>query len=318
MRVLRRKEELMKKMHYPIRAVSKLTGLSIDTLRAWERRYQVVAPQRDERGRLYSEADLQRLHLLKAAVEGGHAIGRLADLSDQQLKALMAHPVATTSAASLAGDRARPPQVDLEAVLSAIERFNYTAAEHELSRLAMLLSPRELVHRAALPLMQQVGEAWHEGQLSIAQEHLVSALLRNLLGALVRFSTRTDTPSKLLFSTPSGEQHEFGILLAAMLAASGGLGSIYLGVNLPAEEIVSAAKQSAVQAVVLGLIGTGGEKAVIKQVRQVADRLPPRTEVWVGGARSEELATAIKETRALWLNDFEELEQHLRRLGARF
>jgi DNA-binding transcriptional MerR regulator len=69
-------------MLYPIRAVAKLTGLSIDTLRAWERRYAAVEPQRDDRGRLYSETDVRRLHLLRAAVERGHAIGRLATLSD--------------------------------------------------------------------------------------------------------------------------------------------------------------------------------------------------------------------------------------------
>ena len=61
----------LKTLLYPIRAVSKLTGISIDTLRAWEKRYQVVAPQRDERGRLYTEADMQRLRLLNAAVEHG-------------------------------------------------------------------------------------------------------------------------------------------------------------------------------------------------------------------------------------------------------
>ena len=59
----------MKHLRYPIRAVSKLTGISVDTLRAWERRYAVVDPERDERGRLYSDADVERLRLLRQAVE---------------------------------------------------------------------------------------------------------------------------------------------------------------------------------------------------------------------------------------------------------
>ena len=71
---------MMKDLLYPIRAVSKQTGISIDTLRAWERRYQVVSPQRDERGRLFSAADVRRLKLLRAAVDQGHAIGQLAAL----------------------------------------------------------------------------------------------------------------------------------------------------------------------------------------------------------------------------------------------
>ena len=67
---------------YPIRAVSKLTGISIDTLRAWERRHGVVSPIRDDRGRLYTDADVNRLRLLQRALADGHSIGRLAPLTN--------------------------------------------------------------------------------------------------------------------------------------------------------------------------------------------------------------------------------------------
>ena len=73
---------------YPIRAVSRLTGIGIDTLRAWERRYGAVTPTRDDRGRMYTEADVARLRLLNGAVEQGHSIGRLAGLSNDQLRDL--------------------------------------------------------------------------------------------------------------------------------------------------------------------------------------------------------------------------------------
>ena len=74
--------------HYPIRAVSKLTGIAIDTLRAWERRHGAVTPIRDDRGRMYTDADVARLRLLKGAVEHGHSIGRLAGLGDEELRQL--------------------------------------------------------------------------------------------------------------------------------------------------------------------------------------------------------------------------------------
>ena len=76
--------------HYPIRAVSRLTGIGIDTLRAWERRHSAITPLRDDRGRIYTEADIARLRLLRSAVEHGHSIGRLAALSDKQLRNLTA------------------------------------------------------------------------------------------------------------------------------------------------------------------------------------------------------------------------------------
>lgn len=309
----------MNTLLYPIRAVSKLTGISIDTLRAWERRYQVVVPQRDERGRLYSEADVQRLRLLNTAVEKGHAISRLASLKDEELQNLIANPVALASAAAVM----ETAQVDEFApvprsVMAAIERMDYSEAERELSLLAAVLSPRDLVHRVALPLMREVGEAWHEGRMSVAQEHMTTSLLRNLFGALIPLHQKTAPTSKLMFVTPTGEQHEFGILASAMLAVGGGLGAIYLGTNLPAEEIVLAAQKTAPQAVVLGFIGANGAKIGITEIQKAARNLPSHIELWVGGAQSDAMVEEIRKTRALIIEDFQMLEQHLVRLGARF
>ena len=304
---------------YPIRAVSKLTGISIDTLRAWERRYQVVTPQRDERGRLYTEADVKRLRLLNAGVDNGHAIGRLAALSDEELQGLIAGPV-TVADGARAMKETRPHQASLvpDSVMPAVERWDYAAAERELALLAAVLAPRELVHRVALPLLRRVGEAWHDGRLTIAQEHMTSALLRNLVGALVPLYRRTSPASRLLFATPGGEHHEFGVLLSAMLAAGGGLGIVYLGANLPGEEIVAAARQTAPQAVVLGFVGSNGAKAGLKELQEVAHKLPSHIELWVGGTQGEDEIKEVKKTRALLIEDFEMLEQHLIRLGARF
>jgi DNA-binding transcriptional MerR regulator/methylmalonyl-CoA mutase cobalamin-binding subunit len=308
----------MKALVYPIRAVSKLTGISIDTLRAWERRYRVVTPRRDGRGRLYTEADVQRLRLLNAAVQKGHAIGRLAALSDEELQGLIASPVTVADAGAMNANRLDEPSLLPHSVMTAIERWDYAAAERALASLAAVLAPRELVHRVALPLMRQVGEAWHEGRLSVAQEHMTSALLHNLVGALVPLYRRTSPASRLLFATPSGEHHEFGILLSAMLAAGGGLGIVYLGANLPAEEIVAGAQRTAPQAAVLGFIGANGAEAGLKGLQEVAQKLPSRIELWVGGTQGEALVTELKKTRALLIEDFEMLEQHLVRLGARF
>jgi MerR family transcriptional regulator, light-induced transcriptional regulator len=309
----------MKTLLYPIRAVSKLTGISLDTLRAWERRYQVVTPQRDDRGRLYTEADVERLRLLNNAVERGHSIGRLAGLEDEDLRDLLA------DAGVAVKDKiaAVPQPVDRSAkvprgVIGAIRALDYAAAERELGLIAAVLTPRELVHSVALPLMNEIGEEWHAGRLSVAQEHMASSLLRNLMGSLIPLYRRTSTAGKLLFATTSGEHHEFGILLSAMLAVGGGLGIIYLGADLPAEEIVAAAQKTAPQAVVLGFVGANGAKLGIGDLRHVADRLPSQIELWIGGTRNESLIEQVKQTRALLIEDFEMLEQHLTRLGARF
>jgi methanogenic corrinoid protein MtbC1 len=166
--------------------------------------------------------------------------------------------------------------------------------------------------------MQKVGDQWYRGKLGAAQEHMTSAILRNLLGGMVRLYARASPPATLLFATPSGELHEFGILCAGMLAAAGGLGIVYLGPSLPAPEIVDAAKAASVQVVVLGLKGATSSKEPMKEMQRISQTLPQEIELWAGGLASPELIRQLRKTRALFLPDFNGLEQHLSRRGARF
>jgi MerR family transcriptional regulator, light-induced transcriptional regulator len=306
---------------YPIRAVSKLTGLSVDTLRAWERRYDAVKPARTGRGRTYSEADISRLNLLREAVEAGHAIGQVASLSDERLKELgsrVSELTARHASSMTTSTSASVSQTKLQTLLDGIEQFDSRVVDRELNRLATLASPRELVHNIVIPLMQKVGDQWYRGELSVSQEHMTSALLRNLLGGLVRLYARASPPATLLLATPSGERHEFGILCAAMLAAAGGLGIVYLGASLPASEIVDAAKRASVQVVVLAIKGATSSKEPLREIQRISQALPEGVELWTGGPTSHELGRQIRKTRALFLPDFNALEQHLTRCGARF
>src|SRR5450755_4352711 len=128
---------------YPIAAVSKLTGIGLDTLRAWERRYNAVTPMRAGRGRLYSENDVQRLRLLRHAVENGHQIGKAVLLTHSQLLQLAEEP-------------APREESHADGIVHAIERFDYAEADQELGRLAALMTPRDLVYNVVLPLVNHV------------------------------------------------------------------------------------------------------------------------------------------------------------------
>jgi len=182
----------------------------------------------------------------------------------------------------------------------------------------MTLSPRDLVHAVVLPFMRRIGDDWHEGQLSVAQEHLASAVLRSLLGAMARLYAREQPLRRLLFATPSGDRHEFGILAAAMLSAAGGLGTIYMGADLPARQIVEVATRAQVDVAVLGVVYVNRAKDLQRQIEHVADHLPPPAELWIGGVLPKELDQAIARRRAVRVPDFAALETHLQRLGARF
>lgn len=308
---------------YPIRAVSRLTNISEETLRAWERRYRAVTPKRVGRARMYSDKEIQRLVLLQQAVAEGHSIGRIAAESDAQLRKL----VGKSASLARGGEGAEVPAriataagqegLLLAPLLAAVEAYDYARADSELSRLsAAIASPRELVHRLALPLMNITGERWHKGTFTIAQEHIVTGLLSGLFAALLRLYGQNKPRARIVMATPENEHHGFGILAAAMLTAAGGLGAIHLGTNLPAGEIAKAARKTKAEAILIGLSATT-PAAGISALQEIQNKAFLRTKLWVGGA-SAAMAAALRGSGWTVLEDFQTLERQLALLGANF
>ena len=300
-------------VQYPIRAAAKLTGISLDTLRAWERRYGAVTPARTERKRLYDEADIRRLLLLRSVVESGRSISQVASLSDAELEELerqtrsFTRKPETAAAAEVASPALQP-------LLEAINSYDHAATNEELGRLALLLRPDELVHRVVLPLMRLAGENWEKGNFQIAQEHMLSACMRNLLGGLVRLQKNGRGAGSILLTTPSGELHEFGILAAAMLAVAHDFRVAYLGPNLPARELLLAVEKSAPRVVVLGVMDTNATPAVLDDIHRLASDLPAATELWLGGSGASRISDGLVRGGLLVLEDLTQFERHLARL----
>ena len=298
--------------HYPIRAVARLTGLGIDTLRAWERRHSAVTPIRDDRGRMYTNADVARLRLLRGAVAQGHSIGRLAALSDAELRRLA---TARANAASVVVPTPRTP-LDTAALTAALQKYDATAIDQQISRLAAVLPPLELLRDVLMPVLAQVGDDWHRGAARIAHEHLMSATMRNILASFLRLYARPEVSTRLLFATLAGERHEIGTLGAAMLAASSGLGVAYLGPDLPAGDIVESVRPAGAQVLVLGLTAASAGKAKERELRTIVRDLPKEVELWAGGRGAVRHAAVIS-PRGLVLRDYDAYQQELLRIGGR-
>ena len=290
-----------------------MTGVSIDTLRAWERRYAAVTPARDDRGRVYTDADVRRITLLREVVDNGHAIGRVAAMTEEQLQALADTP---KSRAPVQAERAALV-VDTDTIIAALERFDGAAVETELARAAALLRPPELLQAVVVPVLREVGERWHDGRGRIAHEHMLSASIRSVLGSLLRVHQKAGVPDTVLFATPSGERHEFGTLGAALLAAAGGLGIVYLGPDMPADDIMAVTAAVRLEVVVLGVTTLGDPVKIDRELALLCRRLAPEIELWLGGPGAERAAGALA-GRALALPSYEQLEQQLVRIGARF
>ena len=262
---------------------------------------------------MYTDADIARLRLLRGAVEHGHSIGRLAGLTDAELRRLAA--TADANAASAVAPTRRTP-LDTAALTAALQKYDATAIDQQISRLAAVLPPLELLRDVLMPVLAQVGDDWHRGPARIAHEHLMSSTMRNILGSFLRLYARPEVSTRLLFATLAGERHEIGTLGAAMLAASSGLGVAYLGPDLPAREIVDSVRPAGAQVLVLGLTATSAGKAKERELRTIVRDLPKEVELWAGG-RGAVRHTALISPRGLVLRDYNAYQQELVRIGGR-
>jgi|SRR5271166_1939054 len=274
-----------------ILGASRLAGLTPDTIRKWESRYGAINPRRDVRGiRRYSEADINRLRELRSATDLGYPIGEAALLKPEELSALL-RANSAPAPTFRTGLRSRRPDSFTRAVLSGLRRYDGEQVDRMLAAASHLLTPTEFVFDVMSPLFHDIGEAWRKGTMEIGQEHLFSAVARSLLGNLIRrYATAKDAPS-LLFTTPAGEPHEFGILLAAMLAASQSTRVHYLGPNMPNASIVRSAADVKADVVVVGAVRSRSRAGLRRTVTALATALPERTELWLGGRAAQAAVT---------------------------
>jgi DNA-binding transcriptional MerR regulator/methylmalonyl-CoA mutase cobalamin-binding subunit len=295
---------------YSVKAVSQMTGISPDTLRAWERRYQAVTPDREPGGRRYYNDDsVKRLQLLKKVVDNGHAIGMVANLPGAQLKELIDTEEPQYAAA-------RPAETLLVQLLRTVQENDLAEFERIISFTAATMSAREFALDVVRPLLERIGERWYEGKLSIMQEHAVSAALRHLLGSMLRMHpSRPDRPG-ILFGTVSGERHEFGILLLCLLAAGKGFRCHYLGPDLPADELARAAVELRVAVVGVSLVYVQDAAFTAGQIAMVSEALPDEIELWIGGHGAGTVAPLLPEQYSVHVADVADFERRLALLNA--
>jgi DNA-binding transcriptional MerR regulator/methylmalonyl-CoA mutase cobalamin-binding subunit len=265
------------KRGYSIRVASRLTGISADKLRIWERRYGFPAPLRTATGlRVYSDDDVQRLALVARAMEAGYRAGDAIAESPEKLKRFVFEAA-----------EPREPQpavpLDVEGMLRALRADEIEAVRDGLRQTAASLGPRRFVTDVATPLVEAAGNAWHEGRISVRHEHLLSATLSTQLRLLLAAYEQPRGGPIILLTTLPQEQHGLGIEMAALYLALSGFTIRMLGVDTPIAEIVEAAL--GLRADVVGIsVSTAAEpRAAAAALRSLLGKLPSHVELWLGG-----------------------------------
>jgi len=294
---------------YSIKAVSQATGLTVETLRAWERRYGIVVPNRDPTGRrVYRADDVLRLRRLREATERGHPIGRLAELSEESLAQLLNDaPDRRTRATSNAF---------VERILAAAQQYRSAECEQALTLAIAMMPPQRLVSDVLQPLLREVGERWHRGEFAISQERLVSTIVRRHVGLMLDTYDRTARHQAIVFATLPGERHELGLLMSAMICASRGFKTHYLGPDLPETEIARYAREVGASIIALSVVLHEQLAQLPQQLEALAGAMAPGSVIWLGGLAPDALPQDFIPEGCVMLRSYAELEQRLDMLAA--
>ena len=173
----------------------------------------------------------------------------------------------------------------------------------------------DFILQIVAPLLSQVGQEVERRRLNVAQEHLLSSILRTHLGRLYQsFLLLPASGPIVLFATPEGNLHEFGILLAAILAALQGLRTHFLGANLPAQDLLKAAHDTGAAILVIGATAIPPEiqvRPLNSYFSEIDKKLPKSIEVWLGGDSALSASTGFRRHKPRLIASLEQFAQEV-------
>jgi DNA-binding transcriptional MerR regulator len=256
--------------------LSAKSGVSADLLRAWERRYGLLRPDRSQGGyRLYSSADEGRVRAMVTHLRAGVPAGEAARLALEEDRSV--GPVATAELSEMGTE-----------LRQSLERFDDAGTQATLDALTASFSFETIAREVILPYLRELGERWERGEVSVAQEHFASVVLRGRLLALARGWDRGSGPRALLACAPQ-EQHELGLLVFGLALRQFGWRITFLGADTPIDTLTAAAADLSPAAVVL--IALTPQK--LDPHRERLARLGEDTRLLLGGPGAREGLAAV-------------------------
>jgi len=299
---------------HPIRIAAKRAGLSPYLIRAWERRYNVVTPHRtDTNRRLYSDEDIQRLSLLHKATLEGESIGQIAKLPLDELVGLVGIMPEKPGENENNGYSAdvQSPSDYVELCLKAAKDVDQKELEAILMKAAVNLSRPVFLDQVIERLMYKTGELWRSGKFKVLHEHIVSAVVRTILGGMLNTQNETDKDSVMVVTTPAGQVHEFGALLAAVTAAMDGWRVIYLGPNIPVDDIANAVNRQKAIVVALSMVYPPDDSTVAQEFTKLRQYIGNDADIVVGGRAAKYYKNVFDNVDAKFVESLEDFRAQL-------
>jgi MerR family transcriptional regulator, light-induced transcriptional regulator len=289
---------------FRIGELARRTDLSPEVLRAWERRYGLLSPTRTPGGfRLYDESDEARIGWMKELLARGVSASEAAE---EVLRSGAVEegargdgerggPGPDPGEPHAVGDDGRPSFAgDAASLASALDEFDEGTAQQAFDRLLGSFTVETVLRDVVVPYLHELGMRWERGEISVAQEHFASGILRGRLLGLARGWGQGTGPTAVL-ACPPGERHDMGLMIFGIALHGEGWRIAFLGADTPAESIADATARLRPALVVLSASSRERFDAfgvsLGDALRSVPDRRRPR--VVIGGAGADERAAAV-------------------------
>jgi MerR family transcriptional regulator, light-induced transcriptional regulator len=288
-----------------IHRVAKLTGLSKDLIRVWERRYALVKPSRSSnRYREYSDEEVALLRFIKAQMDEGATIGSLAAEGREALVGRMRASLPATV------DEQKPHTRLIDELIGFLDPLDKVAFERKLNGAVAVIPFEEAVQRILLPLQRRIGDLWHEGRLNVAIEHYVTKITQQKLFSVMNQLSLNESGPRVVIACPQGEPHEIGAQAVAYMAAARGCQVYYLGPNLPYSDLTAFCERLAPDMILLSLTEITSDEAGRQLLREL-EPLAMRWPVAIGGQGARRLAPFLSGTKIDSLDDLAALQNRL-------
>ena len=291
---------------YGIKHLSEMTGLSRHVLRKWEQRYKLLAPQRAENGyRVYAPEESQLLFFLKHQLNAGVSIGQLALQGREDLIREM--NAGSFDVPHLHVD-ARPQTREL---IKAARRNDRATVDRIITRLIRQWGFDRALTGIFFPVLQIIGELWHQGRINVVGEQLVSQTIHRLLSQQLQPNPRSserDHPQALVACLPD-DFHEIGAMSAVRFLRRGGWQVIYLGPDVSIDVVRLACRRRHAKLVLFSLAVDLASDAMKDLIDDIARQLLPLTTVVMGGKGAGVYKDWLERKGIRYIEDIERVKE---------
>jgi DNA-binding transcriptional MerR regulator len=291
-----------------IHRVAKLTGLSKDVIRVWERRFGLLKPTRGaNRYRNYSDEDVTLLRFLKEQLDAGSSIGELAKLGREEL---------------LGRARASAPRVSfvdntfsrlLRELLSTLNPLDRVIFEKRLNGAVAVVPFEEALHGILLPLQEQVGQLWHEGHVNVALEHYVTKQIQQKIFSAMNQLPVAEFGAKVIVACPPGEEHDIAALAVAYRCRVRGCRVYYLGANVPIASLTNLCDKVKPDLTIISFPLALPEANAAALVQSLTHEVVPASRLAVGGHGALAMRDLFVKSNIEIVEDFADLDVMLDR-----